>query len=645
MAVEYGSADGTGSQARFADPSGVAVDGSGNVYVADARNGMILMIGPSGYVDTRYVNTTPWNTPLPMITLAGKAGELGDTDGANSQARFNYPHGVAVDASGNVYVADTGNAAIRVGQYTPVSITTQPVSISVNPGALARFAVAAAGTAPITYQWLKNGIYIRGATSDSFTITSAESADAGNYSVLVSNGAGSVLSNQAALSIVNGGVPVSPSISTQPTNFFFIGNNTPSIRSGLAGADSWNYELLRYLGDGYVAPTGIKGTGGVLTNGSVNNLIPLKVGMDSGLYVVRFTPADSQTPFNLLTTQPFEISFRSWSELSGNYQGMLLSDPASAWNDNAKFRGLLTLTVSPTGSVSGRMLYNEAPPASSTGQQTGIRRYTSVARSLSGVLTASPDEPGTFILIKSLGTLVQGLPRQEISIKVRFDMDTTDPTMPVVKAPIVSATVKDNASANFVAGAALLSELEAVTRQTPKTLAEPLVGRYTLFSDASAPASVLWEDTHLYFTVQILPSGRLMWNSRSPGFSGSGSTTLAFTDGLNAQGTYYEAISQKTSKATLASSLLGRWAVSEGPYGWSVNVGTASADAMLERQASYQLTDPNNVADAWTGTKSIPFSNSDGGWWAGSKTPSSVPAYALASGLAIHARHRQWLGL
>jgi hypothetical protein len=93
-----GSADGIGSLASFYNPLSVAVDSSGNVYVADTFNYTIRKI----VISTGQVST-----------LAGLAGSNATTDGAGSVARFYYPSGVAVDSSGNVYVADTNNCTIR----------------------------------------------------------------------------------------------------------------------------------------------------------------------------------------------------------------------------------------------------------------------------------------------------------------------------------------------------------------------------------------------------------------------------------------------------------------------------------------------------------------------------------------------------
>jgi sugar lactone lactonase YvrE len=108
QAGNFGSSDGMGSAARFNNPNGVAVDGSGNVYVADPYNSTIRKVTPAGVVST----------------LAGQAGffGIGSSDGTGSAARFNNPNGVAVDGSGNVYVADTGNSTIR--KVTPAGVVS-----------------------------------------------------------------------------------------------------------------------------------------------------------------------------------------------------------------------------------------------------------------------------------------------------------------------------------------------------------------------------------------------------------------------------------------------------------------------------------------------------------------------------------------
>ena len=105
-----GNANGTGTGAQFYGPQGLAIDASGNVYVADAGNDAIRKITPAGVVST-FAGYAIAGTPI-----------SGFEDGQGSIARFNSPHGLTFDGQGNLLVADRGNNNIR--RITPGGLVT-----------------------------------------------------------------------------------------------------------------------------------------------------------------------------------------------------------------------------------------------------------------------------------------------------------------------------------------------------------------------------------------------------------------------------------------------------------------------------------------------------------------------------------------
>jgi len=128
LAQTTGHADGVGTAATFNGVSGIALDSAGNIYAADTNNDTIRRIGPDGTV----------------TTYAGTAGTAGSTDGTGAAARFNLPSAVALDAAGNVYVADTGNNTIRKiaagGVVTTFAGTAGTLGSADGTGAAAQFA-------------------------------------------------------------------------------------------------------------------------------------------------------------------------------------------------------------------------------------------------------------------------------------------------------------------------------------------------------------------------------------------------------------------------------------------------------------------------------------------------------------------------
>jgi len=110
----------------------------------------------------------------------------------------------------------SSNAALAVGCFAPVTITTHPLSQSLGEGAGFSLGVTAAGTLPLTYQWRRNGVPLVGATNATFTLTNAPNAGSGFYSVLVGNCLGVAASSNAAVSIAR-----PPVVLVGLTNYFW----------------------------------------------------------------------------------------------------------------------------------------------------------------------------------------------------------------------------------------------------------------------------------------------------------------------------------------------------------------------------------------------------------------------------------------
>ncbi len=188
--ADYSPADGPGATARFQNPTGIAVDQAGNVFISEFQHHTIRRITADGVVSTIAGLNGAWSDGVPI-------------DGVGAAARFSNPCGIAVDSTGNIYVADVYNHRIRkcAPPNAIPTITLQPASQAAMPGSTVTLIAGATGGPTPTFQWQRNGLNIAGATKRFLTLHAVEPADAGEYSVIASNVHASVTSNIAVLSI------------------------------------------------------------------------------------------------------------------------------------------------------------------------------------------------------------------------------------------------------------------------------------------------------------------------------------------------------------------------------------------------------------------------------------------------------------
>jgi len=138
--------------------------------------------------------------------------------------------------------ATSNNATLTVNAPAVApSITSHPANQTVTAGQMATFSVSASGTAPLSYQWRKNGLYITGATSSSYTTPATTTADSGStFSVVVTNSAGSTTSNNATLTV--NAAAVAPSITTQPANQTVTAGQTAMFSVSATGTAPMGYQ-------------------------------------------------------------------------------------------------------------------------------------------------------------------------------------------------------------------------------------------------------------------------------------------------------------------------------------------------------------------------------------------------------------------
>ena len=252
-----GSFSGDGGFATGASlhiPTGVSVDGFGNLFIADYYNHRIRMVDTNG----SFITTVAGNGRLSSV--GDGSGTFSGDGGTATNAGLNYPIGVTVDTAGNLFIADSKNNLIRkvqiysplltlnnvstnnTGNYSVVisglggsvtssivtltviispSISNQPQPMTVTNGHAANFAVTATGFPSLAYQWLFNGTNLPDSTNATLTLQNSFPANAGNYTVAINNTYGSITSNPAMLTVLPLGITAPKMLTSGQFQFSF----------------------------------------------------------------------------------------------------------------------------------------------------------------------------------------------------------------------------------------------------------------------------------------------------------------------------------------------------------------------------------------------------------------------------------------
>lgn len=257
-----GSAIGGATSVSYTTPATTSSD-NGAQFAVVVSNSAGTVVSNAATLTVNPAATAPSITtqPLSQTIVAGQTGTFSVTASGTAPLSYQWQkNGVAITgASSSTYTTAavvssdngaqftvvvsnsagtaTSNAAILT-VTTPPAITSQPTSQTVSVGQTATFSVTATGTAPLTYQWRKNGANIASATASTYTTPATVSADTGaQFTVIVNNAAGAVTSNVATLT-----VNVPPSITSQPTSQSITAGQTATFSVSASGTNPITYQ-------------------------------------------------------------------------------------------------------------------------------------------------------------------------------------------------------------------------------------------------------------------------------------------------------------------------------------------------------------------------------------------------------------------
>ncbi len=310
----YSGDGGFATNASLFFPAGIAVDASGMLYIADGNNQRVRRVDTNGVITT--------------VAGNGSKGFSGDGE-VSTNASLDFPGGVAVDGAGDLLIADYDNQRIRkvwlngdpalgldhisgtnAGGYrvvvsnpqgsvtsvvatlaiaVPPFITRQPATVVTNPGASISLTVAAGGAEPLSYQWFLNGKALAGAAGPALTLRNIGAANAGIYTVVVGNIAGTVTSSNAVLVLT-----VPPTIEIPPQSLTVTNGAEAGFSVAVSGTAPIGFQ---WLFNGVDLPrevvstvagnggSGFGGDGGVASHASFANPAGVAIDASGNVYV------------------------------------------------------------------------------------------------------------------------------------------------------------------------------------------------------------------------------------------------------------------------------------------------------------------------------------------------------------------------
>lgn len=305
----------------------LTVQSSGAPAITGQPSSQTVTAGSTATFSITATGTAPlsyqWRKNGTAISGAtGSSYQTPATTTADNGATFSV---VVSNGSGSV---TSNNATLTVQSPVAPSITSQPAAQTVTAGAMATFSVTATGTAPLSYQWRKNGTAISGATGSSYQTPATTTADSGaTFSVVVSNSAGSATSNNATLTVQ---AAVAPTISSQPVSKSVLEGQTAAFSVTASGSAPLGYQWRKNgvniggaTNASYTTPATVLADNGATFSVVVNNAAGSVTSSNATLTVNPAPPT--------ITSQPQSITVNAGDSASFSVVAMGSAPLAYQW--------------------------------------------------------------------------------------------------------------------------------------------------------------------------------------------------------------------------------------------------------------------------------------------------------------------------
>ncbi len=418
---------------------------------ADAANYSVIITNSSGSITSAIATLTVLLPPAILTQPASATGPAGSnisfTVTASGTAPLNYQwlkNGAALANGGNVSgsstpalslatisSADAANYSVIItnssGSITsaiatltvllPPAILTQPASMSVGPGTNVTFSITVSGTAPLAYQWLKNGGPISGATAAKLNLANVSLADAASYSVVVTNSVGKVTSGSAVLTVV---IPLV--ISRQPASQLAPLGIPVAFNVVASGAGTLSFQWLK---GGQILTDG-----GTISGSTTSNLnITMVTASDAGGYSVAVTDLNGSITSSIatLTIPPSTGSFNATVGTFFN-NNVAVSLPTGNTADVNNYFILASGALTSPLLANGQSTTTALPPG-----LTFVAAWVNGASALTGVIYGTPTVAGSFPITVSVVRPGYAVLSQNLTITIS---DTTVPSGGVSNPPM-----------------------------------------------------------------------------------------------------------------------------------------------------------------------------------------------------------------